>query len=101
MGDAAHATTPNMGQGACMAIEDAAVLANCLSTYRSTTEAFKQFELKRISRTTTIVNNSWNIGKVAQLENKALIFLRNTAIKFTPPSVTEKQIRFLTEISFN
>ncbi|MEL6845129.1 MAG: FAD-dependent monooxygenase, partial [Bacteroidota bacterium] len=29
-GDAAHATTPNMGQGACMAIVDAAALANCL-----------------------------------------------------------------------
>ena len=101
MGDAAHATTPNMGQGACMAIEDAAVLANCLSTCRSTSEAFQQFEAKRISRTTTIVNNSWNIGKIAQLENKALIFLRNTAIRFTPASVTEKQIRFLTEISFN
>jgi 2-polyprenyl-6-methoxyphenol hydroxylase-like FAD-dependent oxidoreductase len=90
-----------MGQGACMAIEDAAVLANCLVKYRSTSEAFQQFERRRISRTTTIVNNSWNIGKLAQLENKTLVFLRNTALKFTPPSVTEKQIRFLTDISFN
>jgi 2-polyprenyl-6-methoxyphenol hydroxylase-like FAD-dependent oxidoreductase len=32
MGDAAHATTPNMGQGACMAIEDAVVLSNLLGT---------------------------------------------------------------------
>ncbi|MCB9289732.1 MAG: FAD-dependent monooxygenase [Lewinellaceae bacterium] len=31
MGDAAHATTPNMGQGACQAIEDAFLLASCLS----------------------------------------------------------------------
>ncbi len=30
IGDAAHATTPNMGQGACMAIEDAVVLTNCI-----------------------------------------------------------------------
>ncbi|MEI9917549.1 MAG: FAD-dependent monooxygenase [Bacteroidota bacterium] len=30
IGDAAHATTPNMGQGACMAIEDAVVLSNLI-----------------------------------------------------------------------
>lgn len=30
MGDAAHATTPNMGQGASQAMEDAIVLVNCL-----------------------------------------------------------------------
>jgi 2-polyprenyl-6-methoxyphenol hydroxylase-like FAD-dependent oxidoreductase len=28
LGDAAHATTPNLGQGACMALEDAVVLAS-------------------------------------------------------------------------
>lgn len=33
VGDAAHATTPNLGQGACQAIEDAYVLAECLSQY--------------------------------------------------------------------
>src|SRR5262249_16464657 len=30
LGDAAHATTPNMGQGACQALEDAVVLGQCL-----------------------------------------------------------------------
>ncbi|MBV6545670.1 FAD-dependent monooxygenase, partial [Ursidibacter maritimus] len=33
MGDAAHATTPNMGQGASQAMEDAIVLVNCLEKY--------------------------------------------------------------------
>ena len=31
--DAAHATTPNMGQGAGQAMEDAIVLVNCLAEY--------------------------------------------------------------------
>ncbi len=35
MGDAAHATTPNLGQGACMALEDAAVMANCIEEYHT------------------------------------------------------------------
>ena len=99
MGDAAHATTPNMGQGACMAIEDAAVLAACMEENRSVSEAFRQFEKKRIARTTMIVKNSWNIGKVAQLENRLLISIRNAALKLTPPSVTEKQIKFLLQPS--
>lgn len=100
MGDAAHATTPNMGQGACMAIEDAAVLAKAIETHSSVEDAFVYFEKKRIRRTTAIVNQSWRIGKIAQLENPLLIGMRNFAIKRTPSSVMEKQIDFLTNISF-
>src|SRR5687768_113589 len=95
MGDAAHATTPNMGQGACMAIEDAAVLMQCMEHNRSVQAAFMQFEKKRLPRTTTIVKNSWTLGRIAQLENKFLIALRNSVVRHTPPSVAEKQIRFL------
>ena len=95
MGDAAHATTPNMGQGACMAIEDASVLAHCIHDTKAVEEAFQQFETKRIARTTSVVNNSWNLGRIAQLENKFLIALRNTAIRLTPSSVAEKQIKAL------
>jgi 2-polyprenyl-6-methoxyphenol hydroxylase-like FAD-dependent oxidoreductase len=98
-GDAAHATTPNMGQGACMAIEDAAVLSNCIEEYSTVDEAFEKFEAKRIARTTKIVNDSWTIGKVAQLENGILTSLRNTLIKLTPPGVSERQVKFLTDVS--
>jgi 2-polyprenyl-6-methoxyphenol hydroxylase-like FAD-dependent oxidoreductase len=98
-GDAAHATTPNMGQGACMAIEDAAILSNCIEEYSTVEEAFKKFEEKRIPRTTKIVNDSWMIGKIAQLENGILTGLRNTLIKLTPPSVSEKQVKFLTDVT--
>lgn len=100
MGDAAHATTPNMGQGACMALEDAATLANCVEEYATVEEAFRQFEKKRIARTTRIVNTSWRLGKLAQVENPLLMTLRNTAIRLTPKRMTEKQFKFLYEISF-
>jgi 2-polyprenyl-6-methoxyphenol hydroxylase-like FAD-dependent oxidoreductase len=100
MGDAAHATTPNMGQGACLAIEDSAVLANCIEDYETVDEAFKQFEQKRIKRTTKIVNGSWALGKAAQLENPLLISLRNAAVRLTPSSVAERQVKFIHDISF-
>jgi 2-polyprenyl-6-methoxyphenol hydroxylase-like FAD-dependent oxidoreductase len=100
MGDAAHATTPNMGQGACLAIEDAAVLANCIEDYSTAEEAFRKFEQKRIKRTTRIVNGSWTLGKAAQLENPLLISLRNAAVRMTPSHVAQRQVKFIHDISF-
>lgn len=100
LGDAAHATTPNMGQGACMAIEDAAILANTLANSPSVEEAFLTFERKRIKRTTTIVKNSWQLGRVAQWRNPLLITFRNILLRLTPPSVAEKQIKFLQDVNF-
>jgi 2-polyprenyl-6-methoxyphenol hydroxylase-like FAD-dependent oxidoreductase len=101
LGDAAHATTPNLGQGACMAIEDAAVLANCVENYASVDEAFRQFESKRIVRTTKIVNASQNVGKIAQWENPILVAFRNSLVRMTPNSVAENQVKFLMDVSFN
>jgi 2-polyprenyl-6-methoxyphenol hydroxylase-like FAD-dependent oxidoreductase len=100
MGDAAHATTPNMGQGACLAIEDAAVLANCIEDYGTPDEAFIQFERKRIKRTTKIVNGSWALGKAAQLEHPLLISLRNAAVRMTPSRIAQRQVKFIHDISF-
>lgn len=100
MGDAAHATTPNMGQGACITIEDAVVLANCMEDYAKLEESFRQFEKKRIGRTTRIVNNSWQLGKIAQLENPLIVKIRNAAIRATPARIAERQLQFLQEVSF-
>ena len=51
IGDAAHATSPNMAQGAGMAIEDAIVLADTLCPATSLTEALTTFHLRRRPRT--------------------------------------------------
>jgi 2-polyprenyl-6-methoxyphenol hydroxylase-like FAD-dependent oxidoreductase len=101
MGDAAHATTPNMGQGACMAIEDAVVLSNCLSSGANPEDAFRRFEEKRLLRTSKIIRDSWQIGKIAQLENPVLSGLRNLALRLTPAGVAEKQLRFIYDVTFN
>ena len=51
IGDAAHATSPNMAQGAAMALEDAIVLAESLSTATLITEVPAAFERRRRPRT--------------------------------------------------
>lgn len=100
MGDAAHATTPNMGQGACQAIEDAVVLANCMKKEADIAKAFQLFERKRIARVTKIVNTSWSLGKIAQLENSLLIKLRNFFFRLIPSSMNRKQLDFLYKVDF-
>jgi FAD-dependent urate hydroxylase len=51
IGDAAHATSPNMAQGAAMALEDAIVLADALTGARSIIEALRAYEARRRVRT--------------------------------------------------
>jgi 2-polyprenyl-6-methoxyphenol hydroxylase-like FAD-dependent oxidoreductase len=98
IGDAAHATTPNMGQGACQAIEDAFVLSECLSNY-DTNMAFKNFEELRISKAHHVVKSSWMIGKIAHLSNPILISIRNQLIRMTPISINKKQSEKLFELT--
>lgn len=99
-GDAAHATTPNLGQGACMAIEDAVVLANCIQREADVVKAFRDFEFRRVPRNTKVVNTSYMMGKFGQLKNPLMMQLRNTAMRWAPKRVNEKQLKFLYDISF-
>jgi 2-polyprenyl-6-methoxyphenol hydroxylase-like FAD-dependent oxidoreductase len=62
LGDAVHATTPHLGQGAGMAIEDAIVLAEELAQATSPQEAFPRYQARRMERCRYIVNASRAIG---------------------------------------
>lgn len=101
IGDAAHATTPNLGQGACQAIEDAVILGSELGKTPDIKLAFKNFEQRRLKRTAFITNSSWTIGKVAQLENNLLAGLRNLAFRLTPDRVNERQLSKVYDVGFD
>lgn len=101
LGDAAHATTPNLGQGACQAIEDAAYLADLMAKNKDPEAAFQTFEKMRISRTTFVVNTSWRIGKVAHISNPILAKIRNMVFGLLPESINNKQLKYLLDIEFN
>ncbi len=95
LGDAAHATTPNLGQGACQAIEDAYVLAACFEKYKEVKNAFKAFETVRIKKAHSVVNMSWQLGKIAHLSNPLLMKIRNLLLKKIPKSIHKKQMASL------
>lgn len=84
LGDAAHPMTPNLGQGACQALEDALVLAKCLEQTPNICVALQLYQALRIPRTTQIVNRSRNLGRVAQWKHPLLCKLRDTSLKWTP-----------------
>ena len=86
IGDAAHATTPNLGQGACQAIEDAYALGNFLTGTTNIQTAFNAYEKSRQKKAHMIVDQSWKIGKIAQIENNFGIWLRNNLVKSIPES---------------
>lgn len=90
IGDAAHATTPNLGQGACQAIEDGYYLAKFLSEYKRE-EVFEKFERFRKQKVNKIVNTSWKLGKIAQTSNPIIQFVRNIIFSFTPTQYNLKQ----------
>lgn len=78
LGDAIHATTPNLGQGACQAMEDAVFLAHSLSTISSVEEALRHYELSRQERTKFVVEQSWQLGKLLQVSNPVGVWLRDS-----------------------
>lgn len=84
LGDAAHATTPNMGQGACQAIEGAVLLAHHMKKASSIEAAFKAYEGAKKDKAQWVVNNSWKFGKIAQLSSPILCGLRNFVLRRIP-----------------
>lgn len=90
IGDAAHATTPNMGQGGCQAVEDAYIIGKLLETERDWNKVFHLFEKIRKSKVNHIVKTSWTLGKVAPWEN--FTGLRNFVFRNMPESVNQRQM---------
>ncbi len=100
IGDAAHATTPNLGQGACQAIEDAIILADELAKAATPTDAFFAFEKRRQKRAHLVVNTSWNLGKIAQISNPILAAFRNNLFRMVPENINERQMKWLLDVDF-
>jgi FAD-dependent urate hydroxylase len=77
LGDAAHATTPNLGQGACQALEDAVILAHSLRSIASSEAGLRHYEAQRRERTKFVTEQSRQLGKAFQLANPVGVWLRN------------------------
>ena len=86
IGDAAHAMTPNLGQGAAMAIEDAAVLPEVIAS-DAPAEELRKVRHHRVAK----VQHSCRVGQMGHLKNPIACWLRNGLVRYVPRSFSEKQ----------
>jgi 2-polyprenyl-6-methoxyphenol hydroxylase-like FAD-dependent oxidoreductase len=98
IGDAAHASTPNLGQGGAMAIEDAYSLANTFQKVGVNGRAFELYERQRREKVDWTVSTSWSIGRICHYKNPVARALRNALLKKALSGHSEKQMRKLYSI---
>ncbi len=92
LGDAAHAMTPNLGQGACQAMEDAVALGGALYANHDIPSALEQYQAKRLARANSIVMQSRRIGQIGQWSNGLSCWLRDNLLRSVPTGMRNKQI---------
>jgi 2-polyprenyl-6-methoxyphenol hydroxylase-like FAD-dependent oxidoreductase len=92
VGDAAHATTPGVGQGAAQAIEDAVVLANRLAGRDDLSAALAEYEASRRPRADAVLKVSRRADKAAQLASPFGCRLRNALVRWLPDRAQRRQL---------
>jgi 2-polyprenyl-6-methoxyphenol hydroxylase-like FAD-dependent oxidoreductase len=90
LGDAAHAATPNVGQGGAQALEDAWTLANVLADAPDVQHALSAFELQRMKRAQQVGKMSWQVGKLAHMGGLGRS-IRNVFIRAMPRKIARRQ----------
>lgn len=93
LGDAAHPMTPNLGQGACQAIEDAVVLMKLLQSGGDTAAALRTYEAQRMRRTAWLVAQSRRIGAVGQWQSPLGVAARDLMLKLAGPRLQDQQLK--------
>lgn len=81
LGDAAHPMTPNLGMGACQAIEDAVVLADALGRESGVDASLVRYQTRRLSRANSFVERSFRFGQIAHISSPLLRWLRDGALR--------------------
>ncbi|MFJ9575272.1 FAD-dependent monooxygenase [Streptomyces sp. NPDC101191] len=93
LGDAAHAMTPNLGQGACQALEDAVVLAARLDGAADVDAALARYDAERRPRTTAVATAARRAGRMGQqVSHPVAVALRNSLLRLAPSGVAVRAI---------
>lgn len=100
LGDAAHATTPNLGQGAAQAVESAYVLARALATHDTLGEALATYARLRMEKAHHVTRTSWNFGRAAHMPEGILSSMRDLALKATPQGYQDHQLHKLYALGY-
>ena len=92
VGDAAHPMTPNQGQGACQALEDAVALGESLEGASDPARAFEIYEKRRMHRANRAVAMSRQASRGVHIENPVLCAIRDGLAKVLPHSLVVRML---------
>jgi 2-polyprenyl-6-methoxyphenol hydroxylase-like FAD-dependent oxidoreductase len=92
VGDAAHAATPGVGQGAAQAIEDAVVLADRLARNGDVATALGEYEAIRRPRAEAVLKLSRRVDKAAQLASPLGCRFRNAIVRRLTERAQRRQL---------
>lgn len=90
IGDAGHATTPNLGQGAAIGIESAFAFGELLKSHPFA-EAIKLYTQKRFKRVSYIRNKSYMIGQMAHTRLPFFQPIREFIMRITPDGMNQRE----------
>ncbi|MBI3688151.1 MAG: FAD-dependent monooxygenase [Actinobacteria bacterium] len=95
VGDAAHAMTPFLGQGACQAIEDAVTLAAVLGDVPAgaVPAALASYSGTRLPRVTMIAERSRRVGRLAQVTSPLAVLARDAGLRLADRLVPDLAVR--------
>ncbi|MFG1951721.1 FAD-dependent oxidoreductase [Micromonospora sp. NPDC048830] len=93
LGDAAHALPTDLGQGACMAIEDGVVLADCLATAADVPSGLREYERRRRERVHWVREHVLRVNRFKPISNKALRWVVGKIAKVVVASSAPKMWR--------
>jgi 2-polyprenyl-6-methoxyphenol hydroxylase-like FAD-dependent oxidoreductase len=101
VGDSIHATTPNLAQGGCQAMEDAVCLALQLRSRPADLEgAFRAYQRLRRRKVGFVVNTSWRFGVAAHSRNPLVHHAARMVLERSPDFLLLRQERFLSDVSY-
>jgi 2-polyprenyl-6-methoxyphenol hydroxylase-like FAD-dependent oxidoreductase len=96
IGDAAHPMTPDLGQGACQAIEDAVILADCLSASEGNVGAeLADFTSRRLKRIRRIVKEARQLGRLNASTSPLVEIVRTSVFKLVPGGYSQRHLHDL------
>jgi 2-polyprenyl-6-methoxyphenol hydroxylase-like FAD-dependent oxidoreductase len=91
IGDAAHAMTPDLGQGGCQALEDAVELGAAVTDHDGLARALAAYDARRRPRAQAVAAASRRIGRLAQAGGP-LAPLRDAAMHLTPARLRDGSV---------
>lgn len=92
IGDAAHPTTPDLGQGACQALESAVELARCVAEMDDVAAALRRYEQRRMERTAKMTQMSWVTAMQSMVEHPVACAMRDMGVRVALRAVAMREL---------